>query len=142
MKASRERLSRIEPGIPTSTGRSALDEALKVVRGQDPEMGRQKMSEVASSTATSIDYRVVNPVKIEPPKVRAVEADPGATWAAMLQTAELKATLEGKMELLSQQIKSLQSPKPNEPPLQGKESLYSIGFISFLRDEIENLGFI
>ena len=46
MKASRERQFRIEQGIPTSTGHSDLGQALKVVRGQDGDLGRRKMSEV------------------------------------------------------------------------------------------------
>ena len=45
-QASRERQFRIEQGIPTSTGRSDLGQALKVVRGQDGDLGRRKMSEV------------------------------------------------------------------------------------------------
>ena len=91
-------------------------------------------TEVASSTATSIDYRVVNPVRVEPPKTKEIPVDPGATWAVMLQTAELKATLEGKMELLSQQIRSLQNTKTSDqPPLQGTDSCQFCGELPEMR---------
>ena len=115
--------SRIRQGVLSGTSKSGLDEALKVIRGNPPtSSSRKNLFDVSSSTASSREYKVVHPIRVESNSVKKPEPDLSATWAAMLQTAELKSSLEAKIQMLSNQINNLKMAhvgKSDMPPLQG-----------------------
>lgn len=120
---------RIRQGVISGTSKSGLDEALKVVRGNPTaSASRQKLVDVSSSTSSSIDYKVVHPIRLQTNSsiTRSSNEDVAKTWSAMLQTADLKSSLEAKIQMLSEQIgnlKQAQSGHTQTPPLQGNWNL-------------------
>ena len=137
MKSSREdETGRIRQGVLSS--KSGLDEALKVIRGQASDQSRQKLYS-ASSTNSSVDYKIVHPIRVsdkDRERERDRERDLGATWSSMLQAAELKSSLEAKIQMLSDQIRGLKSaniPSPSvTTPLQDAGFALNPNFVCFI----------
>ena len=107
--------SRISQGISKST--VPLDEALEAVRGGINEYGEvsardRLLRKKGSSVASSISYSTEELIKTVPqshPIERNHDYELANVWANMLQTADLKSTLEAKINALSNQLTEIKN---------------------------------